>query len=82
MRVASLALGLLIASALPAFAYTQDDAKACTNDVMQFCSQAIPDHARITQCLYRNRNRVSSACYAVYKRYSHGKQRSYTAQSR
>jgi hypothetical protein len=82
MRIASLAAGIVLASALPALAYTQQDANACTNDVMQFCGQAIPDQARITQCLYQNRKRVSPACYAVYKRYSHGKPRSYTAQNR
>ena len=80
MRVATLAAGLLLASALPALAYTQADANACTNDVMRLCSQAIPDQARITQCLYRHRKQVSPACYAVYKRYSHGKSRTYTAQ--
>jgi hypothetical protein len=82
MRQTCAVIGLLIASALPAFAYTQDDANACTNDVMRLCQQAIPDQARITQCLYRHRNQVSPACYAVYKRYSHGKRRSYTAQYR
>jgi hypothetical protein len=82
MRIAGLAVGLVLLSALPALAYTQDDANACTNDVMRLCSQAIPDQARITQCLYKNRNRVSPACYAVYKRYSNGKQPSYTAQYR
>lgn len=82
MRIASLAAGFVLASSLPALAYTQDDANACTNDVMRLCQHAIPDQARITQCLYQNRRRVSPACYAVYKRYSQGKGRADTAQNR
>ncbi len=81
MRIAIVAAGLMLASALPALAYTQADANACTNDVMRLCQQAIPDQARITQCLYRHRHQVSPACYAVYKRYSR-EQRSYTVQYR
>lgn len=70
MRLAPLAFGLLLASSIPAFAYTQADANACTNDVFRFCQQAIPDQARITACLFKNRHNVSPACYAVYQRHS------------
>ncbi len=80
MRITIVAAGLVLALATPAFAYTQEDANACTNDVMRLCQQAIPDQARITQCLYQHRNQVSRACYAVYKRYSQRKRRTYSAQ--
>ena len=66
------ALGLFVASALPALAYTysQADADACTGDAMRLCGPAIPDQQRIIQCLYQKRKQLSPACYAVYVRYS------------
>ena len=67
------ALGLFVVSALPAFAYTQEDASACSNDAFRLCGQAIPDQQRIVQCLYQKRRQLSPACYAFYLRYSHGK---------
>ena len=70
MRIATFAFGLLVVSSLPAFAYTQEDANACTPDVMRLCQQAIPDQNRITQCLYQHRSEVTPACYAVYKRFA------------
>ena len=82
MRIASLAAGLVLASALPAFAYTQQDANACTIDVMRLCQQAIPDQQRITRCLYQHRKQVSPACFAVYKRYSKENKRATHAGSR
>jgi hypothetical protein len=64
------ALGLFVVSAPPAFAYTQDDANACSNDAFRLCGEAIPDQQRIVQCLYQKRRQLSPACYAVYLRYA------------
>lgn len=77
------ALGLFVASALPAFAYTQEDATACSNDAFRLCGQAIPDQQRIVQCLYQKRGQLSPACYAVYLRHSHdtGRRASFTVQN-
>ena len=66
-----IAVGLFAASAFPAFAYTQADANACTNDAFRLCGSAIPDQQRIIQCLYQKRQQLSPACFAVYKRHAH-----------
>lgn len=70
MRSASvLALGLFIASSPAAFAYTQDEASACTPDAFRFCQAAIPDARRVGDCLYHFRAQLSPACAAVFGRY-------------
>ncbi len=47
----------IAASMLPAaaFAYTQDDADACTPDAFRLCQMAMPDAGRVTQCLEANK---------------------------
>jgi hypothetical protein len=69
------AVGLFVASAIPAVAYTQADASACTGDALRLCGPAIPDRERIIQCLYQKRQQLSPACHAVYVRYSHERSR-------
>ena len=74
MRTApALALGLIIATSTAAFAYTQEDANACTPDAMRLCSAAIPDAHRVGNCLYQRRSQLSPPCAAVFARYiGHG----------
>jgi hypothetical protein len=36
--------------------------QACTPDVMRLCNQFVPDVAKITACMNRNRANVSTAC--------------------
>jgi hypothetical protein len=57
-----------IAAPLPAMAYTQEDADACTPDAMRLCQQAIPDSTRITQCLVQNLRQLSPACTQAFYR--------------
>jgi hypothetical protein len=64
-----LAFGLVLASSATAFAYTQEDANACTPDAMRLCSAAIPDAHRVGNCLYHFRSQLSPACAAVFARY-------------
>lgn len=71
MRTApALALGLLILSSTAAFAYTQEDANACTPDALRLCQAAIPDAHRVGDCLYHFRRQLTPACAAVFARYS------------
>jgi hypothetical protein len=76
MRIAPvLAFGLVLASSVTAFAYTQEEANACTPDAMRLCSQAIPDAKRVGACLYQQRAQLSAPCAAVFARYiGHGAQ--------
>ena len=53
---------------LPASAYTQADADACTADAFRFCSSAIPDANRVALCLAQNKRQLSSACASVFSR--------------
>jgi hypothetical protein len=59
---------IAIITPLPATAYTQQDADACTPDAMRLCQNFIPDEARITQCLAQNKRQLSPACKIVFSR--------------
>jgi hypothetical protein len=64
------AIVLLVAvmAPLPAIAYTQEDADACTPDAMRLCQSAIPDANRVAQCLMANKQQLSPACTSVFNR--------------
>jgi hypothetical protein len=51
--------GLGAASAQEA---SQDVQQACTPDAMRLCSEFIPDRAKITACMMRNRRQLSETC--------------------
>jgi hypothetical protein len=57
-----------VTAPLPAFAYTQQDADACTPDAFRLCQTAIPDAGRVAHCLAVNRSRLSPACRVVFSR--------------
>ncbi|MGA7033223.1 MAG: hypothetical protein WB052_10395 [Pseudolabrys sp.] len=59
---------IMITAPLPATAYTQEDADACTPDAMRLCASAIPDVSRVALCLAHNKQQLSSACAAVFNR--------------
>lgn len=59
---------IAITAPLPATAYTQEDADACTPDAMRLCASAIPDVSRVTFCLAHNKQQLNSACAAVFNR--------------
>ena len=58
----------LIAAPLPAFAYTQADADACTPDAFRLCQTAMPDVTRVAHCLAENKDQLSPACKIVFSR--------------
>src|SRR5205809_7429239 len=48
-------------------AFTQDDQRRlCTGDVFRLCSSEIPDAARITACMRRQRASLSQGCRSVF----------------
>ena len=74
--VCGLTIGLGIL--LPGAAVAQDDNKynnistpaqraACRPDVFRFCAGEIPNVARITACMRRNKANLSDACKAVFE---------------
>jgi hypothetical protein len=66
--VAFVIIMIMITAPLPAIAYTQADADACTPDAMRLCASAIPDVSRVAFCLAHNKQQLSSACAAVFNR--------------
>ena len=59
---------IMITAPLPALAYTQEDADACTPDAMRLCQSAIPDASRVAQCLVQNKRQLRPACTSVFNR--------------
>jgi hypothetical protein len=67
-KFSAIAFIITIMVPLPAVAYTQTDADACTADAMRLCWNAIPDASRVTQCLVQNKQQLSPACGNVFNR--------------
>jgi type II secretory pathway component PulL len=67
-KLSVLALLVMILAPLPAAAYTQEDADACTPDAFKLCQAAIPDADRVRDCLVQNKRGLSAACAAVMSR--------------
>ena len=64
--ISSLALSLAMMPAA-SHAFTQDDQRRlCTGDVFRLCSSEIPDAARITACMRRQRASLSQGCRSVF----------------
>ena len=56
--------GLGVAGAQEA---SQDVQQACTPDAMRLCSEFIPDRAKITTCMMRNRRQLSETCLTAMR---------------
>jgi hypothetical protein len=67
-KLGAIAFVAMIMAPLPAIAYTQEDANACTPDAFRLCQNAIPDASRVTLCLVQNRRQLSPACTIVFNR--------------
>jgi hypothetical protein len=67
-KFSAIAFIVAIMAPLPAIAYTQEDADACTPDAMRLCQNAIPDANRVAQCLVANKQQLSPACTSVFNR--------------
>jgi hypothetical protein len=68
LKLSAIAFIVMVAAPLPAIAYTQEDADACTPDAMRICQNAIPDADRVTLCLAQNKRQLSPACAIVFNR--------------
>jgi hypothetical protein len=55
-------------SAPPGLAFSSEAQQMCSGDAMRLCSSEIPNIARITACMVRNRHHVSPGCRAVMER--------------
>jgi hypothetical protein len=60
-------LAFCLALPAPSHAFTQDDQRRlCTGDVFRLCASEIPDRARITACMRRQRASLSQGCRSVF----------------
>ena len=67
-KLSAIAFIVMLAAPLPAIAYTQADADACTPDAMRLCMHAVPDEGRVALCLVQNKQHLSPACTMVFNR--------------
>jgi hypothetical protein len=64
-----LAVAVIVLALLTPFkSFANDDAAACTPDVMRLCSAQIPWRDRITDCLREKKRQLSPACSVVFNR--------------
>ena len=68
LKLSAVAFIVTIMAPLPALAYTQQDADACTPDAMRLCQNAIPDVGRVVHCLVQNKRHLSAACAVAFNR--------------
>ncbi|HEX5211274.1 MAG TPA: hypothetical protein VFW22_06025 [Pseudolabrys sp.] len=68
LKPCAIALFAAIIAPLPALAYTQQDADACTPDAFRLCQAAFPDVTRVAHCLATNKSQLSPACKSVFNR--------------
>jgi hypothetical protein len=48
---------------------SQEEQAACMDDAFKFCGEAIPDRARVFQCLAANRHTISPRCQTAMAPY-------------
>ena len=73
-RIQIFQFGWLLATALSVAicstasqAYTPEQEQACTGDAFRLCSSDIPDVARVTACMARNKSQLSPPCRAHFR---------------
>jgi len=65
-RLALAAALLSCAVAAPALAQSQEEYQAaCQDDALRFCSEHVPDHAKIKSCLGARKASLSPPCRAL-----------------
>jgi hypothetical protein len=72
--ISGLVLAVAFAPAPAAAQGTPQQQQACTPDVMRLCNQFVPDVAKITVCMSRNRANVSQACRDAFP-VAHGRKK-------
>lgn len=65
VRLAVAAVVSMIATA--GFAHTPEQEQLCTGDAFRLCSSDIPDVARVTACMVRQRAQLSPGCRSVFR---------------
>jgi hypothetical protein len=74
VAISGLVLAVAFAQAPAAAQGTPQQQQACTPDVMRLCNQFVPDVAKITACMSRNRANISQACRDAFP-VAHGRKK-------
>jgi hypothetical protein len=69
-RLKTLVVAAAMMAPLPALAYTQEEANACTPDAFRLCQDAIPDAGRVAQCLVQKKRQLSAPCLTVFNNHA------------
>ncbi len=64
--VATLGLGAASAAKAKEIEYTWRQKIACTSDAMRFCSDAVPNVARVKACMISKKSSLSPGCRAQF----------------
>ena len=55
-------------SSTSSFAFSLEAQQMCSGDAMRLCSSEIPNVAKVTACMLRNRTNLSTGCRTVMDR--------------
>lgn len=68
VRALAIAAACITLAGAPSFAFSPDAQQMCTGDALRLCGSEIPNIARITACMHRQKAKVSPGCRAVMDR--------------
>jgi hypothetical protein len=67
-RILALAVAMSALSISSSFAFSAEAQQMCTGDAFRLCSSEIPDVAKITACMRKQRAGLSAGCRLVMDR--------------
>jgi hypothetical protein len=66
--ILAFAVSIATLSSTSSFAFSAEAQQMCTGDAFKLCSSEIPNIAKITACMMKNRSSLSAGCRTVMDR--------------
>jgi hypothetical protein len=66
--ILAFAVSIATLSSTSSFAFSAEAQQMCTGDAFKLCSSEIPNIAKITACMLKNRSSLSAGCRTVMDR--------------
>jgi hypothetical protein len=66
--ILAFAVSISTLSSTSSFAFSAEAQQMCTGDAFKLCSSEIPNIAKITACMMKNRSSLSAGCRTVMDR--------------
>ena len=57
----------VVSMSTSSYAYTAEQQRLCMNDAFKFCSSDIPNIAKVTACMQKNKAQLSPQCLSAFK---------------